>query len=129
MQRFTELKDWQRGHSLALTVYRMTTGFPWNERYGLTSQIRRAAVSVPTNIAEGSKRLTGTEYARFLNIAEASLAETEYRLMLSRDLGYIASIVASKTLDEVSELARMLNGLHKKVEVSAVNQRSGAKVH
>ena len=129
MQRFTELKVWQRGHSLVLSVYRMTTGFPMNERYGLTSQIRRSALSVPTNIAEGSKRITGSEYARFLNIAEASLAETQYLVMLSRDLGYITPIVAAKTFNEVSELSRMLHGLRKKVEASAASQRSGAKVH
>ena len=116
MQRFTELKVWQRGHALVLSVYRMTTGFPQNERYVLISQVRRAALSVPTNIAEGSKRLTGQEYARFLNIAEASLAETEYLLMVSRDLGYITPIVAEKSLIEISELSRMLHGLRKKVE-------------
>lgn len=118
MQRFTELKVWQRGHALVLSVYRMTTGFPQNERYGLISQVRRAALSVPTNIAEGSKRLTGQEYARFLNIAEASLAETEYLLMVSRDLGYITPIVAEKSLIEISELSRMLHGLRKKVEAA-----------
>ncbi|PYT53687.1 MAG: hypothetical protein DMG43_08330, partial [Acidobacteria bacterium] len=68
MQRFTELKVWQRGHSLVLSVYRMTSGFPMAERYGLISQLRRAVLSVSTNIAEGSKRLSGQEYARFLNI-------------------------------------------------------------
>ena len=118
MQRFTELKVWQRGHALVLSVYRMTTGFPQNERYGLISQVRRAALSVPTNIAEGSKRLTGQEYARFLNIAEASLAETEYLLMVSRDLGYITPIVAKKSLIEISELSRMLHGLRKKLEAA-----------
>jgi four helix bundle protein len=116
VQRFTELKVWQRGHSLVLAVYRMTVGFPQNERYGLTSQLRRAALSVPTNIAEGSKRITGTEYARFLNIAEASLAETEYLLMVSRDLGYITPMMATKSFSEISELSRMLHGLRKKVE-------------
>ena len=116
MQRFTELKVWQRGHALVLSVYRMTAGFPQNERYGLTSQLRRATLSVPTNIAEGSKRLTPVEYARFLNIAEASLAESEYLLMVSRDLGYITPVHASKAFDEISELSRMLHGLRKKVE-------------
>src|SRR5579863_6769968 len=115
MQRFTELKVWQRGHELVLKVYRMTTGFPPNERYGLTSQIRRAALSVPTNIAEGSKRLTAQEYSRFLNLAEASLAETEYLLMVSRDLGYITPIMAEKSFVEISELSRMLHGLRKTV--------------
>jgi four helix bundle protein len=116
MQRFTELKVWQTGHALVLRVYRMTTGFPKTERYGLFSQLRRAALSVPTNIAEGSKRLTPLDYARFLNIAEGSLAETEYLIMVSRDLGYITSIVASKSFEEISELSRMLHGLRKKVE-------------
>src|SRR5216684_6315332 len=116
MQRFTELQVWQRGHSLVLSVYRMTTGFPQNERYGLTSQLRRAALSVPTNIAEGSKRLTSTEYARFLNIAEASLAETEYLVMVSRDLGYITPAMANTAFKDVAELARMLHGLREKVE-------------
>lgn len=116
MQRFTELKVWQRGHSLVLSVYRMSAGFPLAERYGLLSQLRRAALSVPTNIAEGSKRLTSQEYARFLNIAEASLAETEYLLMVSRDLGYITPTMASKPFEEISELSKMLHGLRKKVE-------------
>src|SRR5712692_9270689 len=116
MQRFTELQVWQRGHSLVLSVYRMTTGFPQNERYGLTSQLRRAALSVPTNIAEGSKRLTSQEYARFLNIAEASLAETEYLVMVSRDLGYITPAIATAAFRDVAELARMLHGLRERVE-------------
>ena len=118
MQRFTDLKVWQRGHALVLSVYRMSTGFPQTERYGLLSQLRRAALSVPTNIAEGSKRLTPQEYARFLNIAEASLAETEYLIMVSRDLGYITPAIATKSIEEISELSRMLHGLRKKVEAA-----------
>ncbi len=118
MQRFTELKVWQRGHALVLNVYRMTTGFPQAERYGLQSQLRRAALSVPTNIAEGSKRLTPQEYARFLNIAEASLAETEYLLMVSRDLGYVTQEMAAKSFEEIAELSRMLHALRKKVEAN-----------
>jgi four helix bundle protein len=121
MQRFTELQVWQRGHSLVLSVYRMTTGFPQNERYGLTSQLRRAALSVPTNIAEGSKRLTPQEYARFLNIAEASLAETEYLVMVSRDLGYVTATIATKAFSEISELSRMLHSLRKKVEAAGAH--------
>ena len=127
MQRFTELKVWQRGHALVLSIYRMTTGFPPNERYGLTSQIRRSALSVPTNIAEGSKRLTAQEYSRFLNIAEASLAETEYLLMVSRDLGYITTLMADKAFTEVSELPRMLHGLRKKVESTTSVVRTGMR--
>ena len=86
MQKFTELMVWQRSHKLTLEVYRLTSRFPADERFGITSQMRRAALSVPTNIAEGAKRISGSEFARFLNIAEASLAETEYLLMVSPTL-------------------------------------------
>lgn len=116
MQRFTELKVWQRGLSLVLSAYRLTTAFPNTERYGLISQLRRAALSVPANIAEGSKRVSRQEYARFLNMAEASLAETEYLLMVSRDLGTVTSTMVTTSLKEVSEIARMLHGLREKVE-------------
>ena len=74
MQRFTELTVWQRSHELALEIYRLTERFPKDERFGVTSQLRRAAVSTASNIAEGSKRQHRRDYARFLNIAEASLA-------------------------------------------------------
>ena len=116
MQRFTEIKAWQRGHQLVLSVYRATTGFPNVERYGLISQLRRAALSVPTNIAEGSKRTGRIEYARFLNIAEASLAETEYLIMVGRDLGYMTQLMAKPLLAHVGDLARMLHSLRLKVE-------------
>jgi four helix bundle protein len=115
MQRFTELKVWQRGHALVLAIYRMSIGFPVSERYGLLSQLRRAALSVPTNIAEGSKRVGRQDYARFLNIAEGSLAETEYLVIVSRDLGYVTAPQALTVLKEVAELASMLHGLREKV--------------
>jgi len=118
MQRFTELRVWQRSHALFLDVYRATRGFPQNERFGVTSQLRRAVLSVPTNIAEGSKRRSNQEYCRFLNIAEASLAETEYLLMVSRDLGYVPSNKSQILLAELTEIARMLNSLRPKVEKS-----------
>jgi four helix bundle protein len=88
MQRFTDLAVWQRSQQVVLEVYRLSGKFPADERFGLVSQLRRAAASVPTNIAEGSKRRSNPEYARFLNVAEGSLAETEYLLMLSRDLRF-----------------------------------------
>ena len=116
MQRFTELKVWQRSHALTLEIYRITASFPKSERYGLTSQLRRAATSVPTNIAEGSKRQSRIEYARFLNMAEGSLAEVEYLLMLSRDLGLLERKTAASTLAEADEIARMLNSLRTKVQ-------------
>ena len=98
-----------------LQVYRLTKSFPPDERYGLTSQLRRAVLSVPTNIAEGSKRQTNAEYARFLNIAEGSLAETEYLLMVSHDLRYLSSDAARSVIVEADEIAKMLYSLRSKV--------------
>lgn len=119
MQRDTDLKVWERSHALALEVYRHTERFPSTERYGLVAQVRRAAVSVPSNIAEGSKRLSAKEFARFLNIAEGSLAEAGYLLLLRRDLGYLDAGAATKLSTEVEEIGRMLDALRTKVEGSA----------
>jgi four helix bundle protein len=118
MQRFTDLKVWQRSHALVLDLYRLTASFPAEERFGLTSQLRRSAASVPTNIAEGSKRQRPADYARYLNIAESSAAETEYLLILSRDLGYLPADAAEKRIAEAQEISRMLHGLRSKVEAS-----------
>jgi len=119
MQRFTELKVWQRSHALVLQVYRLTERFPGEERFGLVSQLRRAMVSVPTNIVEGSKRQHANDFARFLNMAESSLAEVEYLLLVSRDLGYLAGDATEPMLAEIWEVARMLHGLRAKVEQDA----------
>lgn len=116
MQRFTDLKVWQRGHGLALAVYKLSAAFPSDERFGLVAQLRRAMVSVPTTIAEGSRRRSARDYAHFLNIAEASLAEVEYLLMLSRDLGYLDEPTATKDINEATEISRMLYALRRKVE-------------
>jgi four helix bundle protein len=119
MQHYGKLEVWRRSHKLVLVLYHCTATFPVTERYGLTAQLRRAASSVPTNIAEGSKRATPSDYAHFLNIAEGSLSETEYLLLLSRDLGYIPQDLARSCLAEVSELLRMLHALRKKVQKDA----------
>lgn len=116
VQRFTDLKVWQRSHALVLEIYRVTATFPADERFGLVSQLRRAAVSVPCNIAEGTKRQRAPDYARFLNIAEGSLAETEYLVILSADLGYAPAAVRDKLTAEAQEIARMLHALRQKVE-------------
>jgi four helix bundle protein len=116
VQRFQDLKVWQRSHALVLGIYQLTKDFPSSERFGITSQLRRAAVSVPTNIAEGTKRLGSQDYVRFINIAEGSLAETEYLIMLSRDLAYLLPEATAKPLAEITEIARMLNALRARVE-------------
>ena len=117
MQRFTDLKVWQRSHSLVLGVYKLTKSFPVEERFGLTAQVRRSAISIPANIAEGSKRRHNPEFARFLNIAEASLAETEYLLLLSRDLGH-AGRRAEPLIEDCADIARMLHALRVRVEAA-----------
>jgi four helix bundle protein len=119
MQRFTNWKVRQRGHALVLSVHRMTTGFPLKERYGLTSQLGRPALSVLTNFAEGPKRLTNQECTRFLNLSTAP--EKEYLLLVS------CPVMAYKAFIEISELSCMLHGLRKKVEVAGT--RTGARTH
>jgi len=116
MQRFTDLRVWQRSHELVLEIYRASGQFPRDERYGLTAQLRRAATSVPTNIAEGAKRKHQSEFVRFLNIAEASLAEADYLLLLAHDLRYLDTDRAAALRAEAEEIARMLNALRVKIE-------------
>ena len=101
---------------MVLALYRATRNFPSDERFGLTSQLRRAALSVPTNIAEGSRRSASKDYARFLNIAEGSLGETEYLVLLSRDLDYLAPEQASGLLTEIREICSMLHSFRKTVQ-------------
>jgi four helix bundle protein len=121
MQNFRDLKGWQGSHALALEIYRLTKSFPAEERYCLVTQLRRAAVSVPTNLAEGAKRQTRPDYARFINIAEGSLAETEYLVTLSKALGYVSDRAAEAPLAEMGLISRMLNSLREKVEGATVN--------
>lgn len=101
---FQDLIVWQKSHQLVLSVYRITNGFPKNELYGLTSQFRRAAVSIPANIAEGFKKRADKDKLRFLNIAQGSLEECRYFLILSNDLGYGSSQEAINLLEETSKL-------------------------
>jgi four helix bundle protein len=115
VQKFTELKVWQKSHALVLLVYRMTKNFPADERQAAAAELRRSALLVPTNIAEGSKRQINTEYARFLNIAEGHLAETEYLTIVSRDLRYLSDEGAKAILLETDEIAKMLHALRSKV--------------
>ena len=88
---FRNLLVWQRAHALALSIYKMTEKFPKSEMFALTSQVRRAVVSIPANIAEGQGAGTKTQFARYLDIAKGSLSEVEYYLVLAKDLKYIDS--------------------------------------
>lgn len=101
---FRDLIVWQKAHQLTLRVYELTRTFPREEIYGLTSQMRRAAVSVPANIAEGFKKRSRTDKARILNISEGSLEELRYSFVLAVDLGYLSQDRVPELLDDVGRL-------------------------
>ena len=101
---FQDLIVWQKAHDFVLSVYAYTNSFPKSEMYGLSSQLRRAAVSVPANIAEGFKKKTVPDKCRYLNIAQCSLEECRYYLILANDLKYGNSISKHEQLSEVSKL-------------------------
>jgi len=103
-QSFRDLVVWQKAHQFVLSVYRLTESFPDREKFGLSHQMRRAAVSVPANIAEGFGKRSQAEKARFLNIAEGSLEECRYYLILAHDLGYGQTDSLTVALEEVSRL-------------------------
>ena len=116
MQRFTELKVWQRSFELTVSIYRRSESLPVAERFGLVAQIRRAMVSVPSNIAEGAKRASSNEYAHYLNIAEGSLAETESLLRLWVALYAAQSPDLRAFIAECDEISRMLYALWRKIQ-------------
>ena len=113
MRSYKTLIVWQRAHKLVLAVYKTTDSFPVSERYGLTSQIRRAAVSIPANIAEGCSRGTDLDTAHFFQIGLGSAAELSYELLLARDLGFMPDESCQSMVSEVEEISRMLNTLTK----------------
>jgi len=112
---YKDLIVWQKGMDLAESVYLLSAGYPKSEIYGLVSQIRRAAVSVPSNIAEGHGRFSDNEFIRFLSIANGSLKEVETQLYLSSRLKYADETQIHSALALCHEVARLLNGLRKKV--------------
>jgi len=113
LRNYKDLKVWQKSYQLCLEIYKITKGFPREERYGLISQIRRAAVSVPCNIAEGYGRKTTPEYIRSLYIAYGSNCELETQVLLSGDLGYINNEKLKKIQNTIGEVERMLKALIK----------------
>ena len=116
IESFEQLDVWKAAHALVLEVYRLTSRLPETEKFGLVSQMRRAAVSVPANIAEGFKRRGRGDKSRFYNVAQASLEELRYYFILCRDLGYLPN---SGTIhDTADHIGRMLTRL-----ISAVDRR------
>ena len=111
---FQQLEVWQEAHKLTLLVYKITKSFPSEEKFGLVSQMRRAAVSIPANIVEGFKRRSPRDKLRFYNIAEGSLEEVKYFFILSKDLNYIAS--TDELITQAEAVGRLLNGLITSIE-------------
>ncbi|HZR19260.1 MAG TPA: four helix bundle protein [Verrucomicrobiae bacterium] len=115
IKSYKDLLVWQKGINLVRLTYEMTKEFPADERFGLVSQLRRAAVSVPSNIAEGQSRHTTGEFIQFISHAEGSLAELETQIIISVDLSLTSSAKAEPILALIEELQRMLNSLRQKL--------------
>jgi four helix bundle protein len=115
-QGYRDLLVWQKGIALTKEVYRLTRSFPAEEKFGLISQMRRASVSVPSNIAEGQARHTTGAFVQFISNAEGSLAELDTQLVISVELEFLSNEEARHIFDLVAELRRMLNGLRRRLE-------------
>ena len=116
LKNFKELNVWQKSYDLCLVIYKVTKKYPKEEIYGLVSQLRRVAVSIPSNIAEGYGRKTTSDYLRFLYIAYGSVSELETQIMISGDLDYIKEGVLTEIRDNITEVERMLKGLINSLE-------------
>ncbi len=121
MKDFKDLKVWQKAHELAVAIYSASRTFPREEIYGLTSQLRRAAVSIGANIAEGCGRRSDGEFVRFLQIARGSSAEVEYHLLLSRDLKFMSESGFQNLQRKLAEVQRMLTSLVSAIEAKGMN--------
>lgn len=115
-QSYRDLIVWQKSMAMVTKIYQVTEKFPRSESFGLTSQIRRAAVSVPSNIAEGQGRDSAAEFARYLSFAYGSLCEVETQLQIAANLGYVGLNSVKTLFDDTSEIGRMLNGLSRSVK-------------
>ena len=121
---FKDLLVWRKGIQLVKETYKLTKPFPADERFGLVSQMRRAAVSIPSNIAEGQARRTTGEFIQFISQAEGSLAELDTQLILAEELGYAKPDQAAPATDLVSELKRMLNALRRTLQKAVTSVES-----
>ena len=115
MQDFTKLQVWQKSHQFTLGIYKITKDFPAEEKFGLTSQLRRASCSIGSNLAEGCGRTTNKELGRFIAIAQGSAFEVRYQLILAKDLDYISIQRFEFFEQKITEISRMLNSLAQKL--------------
>jgi four helix bundle protein len=119
MRNYRDLMVWEKAHKLTLAIYKETNAFPKDERFGLTSQVRRASSSIPANLAEGCGRRSDGEMGRFVQIAMGSGAELSYHLLLCRDLGILGTAEFSSLSADLEEVMRMLSALSARVRGTA----------
>lgn len=115
VKSFKDLLVWQKAHSLVLEIYKITKIFPSEEKFGLVSQMRRAACSIPTNIVEGHTRKSRKEFLYFLSLANGSLEETKYHIILSKDLDYLKKIEFDRLMKFCDEIGKMLFSFQRKL--------------
>jgi four helix bundle protein len=118
-QNYKDLVVWQKGIALAKAIYQLTSGFPSEEKFGLVSQMRRAAVSIPSNVAEGQARHTTGEFIQFISHAEGSTAELETQLILSVELKFVVKEQTTNEFVLLDDIRRMLNGLRRKLSAAS----------
>jgi four helix bundle protein len=121
MQNYKELKVWEKAHELVLAVYQVCFRFPKDEAFGLTSQFKRSAISIPANIAEGCGKSTSKDTVNFFHIALGSLHETEYYCLLSKDLNFVQLETYTSLQEKISEIKAMLVSLIKKIKLKLIN--------
>src|SRR5262245_29364174 len=127
MRNFRQFDVWNKAHALTLKIYQFTSEFPTSEKFGLTSQLQRAAASIGANLAEGCGRDTDSDFRRFVQIACGSACEVEYHLILSKDLGLITTEIHEQLNADINEVKRMLVGLTRYLETEATPPRKTAK--
>ncbi|MDJ0875801.1 MAG: four helix bundle protein, partial [Desulfobacterales bacterium] len=116
LKTYKDLNVWKKAYALCLKIYGISKNFPVEERYGLTSQIKRSAVSIPSNIAEGYGRKTTADYIRMLYISYGSICELETQVLLAGDLGFIERVALETVLTNITEIERMLKALINSLE-------------
>jgi four helix bundle protein len=127
MRNYRELEVWEKSHKLTVELYKLCRTFPKEELYGLTSQLRRAAVSIGSNLAEGCGRRTASELARFVRIAMGSASELDYHLLLCRDFGFITAAEYDRQSNELVRVRKMLYGLLTSIENQIENSANVAR--
>ena len=117
MHQFKELEIWKRSRLFCARIYQITTCFPSDEKFGLTNQLRRASVSIPSNIAEGSARNSNKDFARFLEIAIGSAYEIETQLLIPLDIGFIKTDELEKSVNELNEIIKMISRFRSSLKI------------